>query len=44
MYCLLVGDVEQLPDLLGCLTLDHVGDGLAADVTQLSAGSLRYKG
>jgi hypothetical protein len=36
-YLLLWGevihDVEEFPDLLGCLTLDHVGDGLAAYVT-----------
>ena len=25
-------DVERLPDLLGRLSLDHVGDGLTADV------------
>lgn len=29
-----VGDVEGLADLLGRLALDHVGDGLAADVQQ----------
>jgi hypothetical protein len=25
-------DVEQFPDLFGCLALDHVGDSLAAHV------------
>jgi hypothetical protein len=36
-YLLLRGEViyyvEELPDLLRCLALDHVGDGLAAHVT-----------
>lgn len=27
-----VGNVERLADLLGRLALDHVGDGLAADI------------
>ena len=27
-------DVECLPDLLGCLPLDHVGHRLASDVQQ----------
>jgi hypothetical protein len=29
---ILVGDVEELADFLGCLALDHVGDSLAAHV------------
>ena len=29
-----VGDVKGLPDLLGRLSLNHVGDGLATDVEQ----------
>jgi hypothetical protein len=28
----LVGDVEELADLLRCLAFDHVGDGLAANI------------
>jgi hypothetical protein len=36
-YLLLRGEViyyvEKLPDLLRCLALNHVGDGLAAHVT-----------
>jgi len=32
--CEVVLDVERLADLLGRLALDHVGDGLAADVQQ----------
>lgn len=39
-------DVERLSDLVGRLALDHVGDGLAADVEQRLdvevVGSLRY--
>ena len=27
-------NVEGLPDLLGCLSLDHVGHGLAGDIQQ----------
>jgi len=27
-----IGDVERLSDLLGGLALDHVGDGLAANI------------
>lgn len=27
-------DVERLPDFVGGLALDHVGDGLAADVEE----------
>ena len=30
----IIGDVEGLADLVGRLALDHVGDGLAADVEQ----------
>jgi hypothetical protein len=29
-----IGDVESLSDLLGGLALDHVGNGLAADVKE----------
>jgi hypothetical protein len=32
--CEVVLDVECLANLLWCLTLDHVGDGLACDVQQ----------
>lgn len=32
--CEVVGDVEGLANLLGRLALDHVGNGLAADVQQ----------
>jgi hypothetical protein len=32
MKGLLVGDVEELSDLLGGLALDHVGNGLAPNV------------
>lgn len=28
-----VDNVKELPDLLGCLALDHVGNGLASDIT-----------
>jgi len=28
-----VDDVEELPDLFRSLALDHVGDGLASDIT-----------
>ena len=31
--CEVIDDVKQLPDLLGCLALDHVGDGLTSNVT-----------
>lgn len=30
----IIGDVEGLADLVGRLALDHVGNGLAADVEQ----------
>ena len=28
-----IDNVEEFPDLLGCLAFDHVSDGLAAHVT-----------
>ena len=32
LRCEVVGDVEGLSDLLGGLALDHVGNGLAANI------------
>jgi len=34
----IVHDVEELPNLFGCLTLDHISDSLAAHITTNKPG------